>query len=317
MTKIDESKLTRAIGAAAVAGATIAGINHVTKDDDGHQITQAEHENETKRMGFKAFSMKQQARALDMASTIQDKYKSVDDHTAMKIANLAIKYEKPTWPKAEDILAVCGIESSMKPEAQSKLKKDPAIGLMQVRAKIWGLNPNELKHNIEHQIKVGSQILNDYYKKVGNVDGALQAYNVGLTNYMKKKGLNPRYVPKFDKERAMYESMYGNVLLEATKAEAIELQQWLIDANDRYTYKVKKHAADSDTVSIDVMWKERLVAQIDIGSLEPFNVTVDFLNLKASGHSVNGFSAWNDRQKFEANMTQMLNSLEVFYEREA
>jgi hypothetical protein len=149
---------------------------------------------------------KQEARARQLAQVVADKY-AVGSDFALKVAHLAVKHEKPQFPKAEDILAVIGIESSFKPNAQSALKKDPAVGLTQIRPGVWGLNAAKLKGNIEAQVKLGADILHKYYDKLKSADKALHAYNIGLTNYMKQKGLNPRYVQKFDKERDLYEAV--------------------------------------------------------------------------------------------------------------
>jgi soluble lytic murein transglycosylase-like protein len=142
----------------------------------------------------------------ELSQMILDKYgSSVDPHTAMQVAKAAKKYEKPGFPRAEDILAIVGIESSFDPESVSGLKHDPARGLMQVRPKIWNLTPKSLS-TIDKQIKVGSTILHHYYQKLGTVPSAVHAYNVGLTNFNHKKNLNPEYVRRFNAERQQYPS---------------------------------------------------------------------------------------------------------------
>lgn len=138
-----------------------------------------------------------------LANAILDKY-NVDDKLAVQVAALAKKYEKRSFPKAEDILAVIGIESSFKPHAVSQLKHDKAIGLMQVRPGVWGLSKSAL-NGVENQVKIGADILHRYYEKLGDGDKALHAYNVGITNFMKNKNLNPRYAPKVRAERERYE----------------------------------------------------------------------------------------------------------------
>lgn len=199
---LEEGKLKNAIAAGAVAAATLTGST------GGHPtyLSHDEHQSELQRLSFKNFAKQHDARAKELASVITNKY-SVGSDMALIIAKLALKHEKPTFPKAEDILAVCGIESSFKPHAVSSLKHDPAVGLMQVRPAVWKLDKQKLKSSVEEQIKTGSEILHGYYQKLKSKDAALQAFNVGITNYMKKKGLNPRYVPKFDNEREMYEGV--------------------------------------------------------------------------------------------------------------
>lgn len=134
---------------------------------------------------------------------VLSKYKHVDPTLVDTIVAAARKYERPTFPKAEDILAVVGIESSFNPKAQSKLKRDPAKGLMQVRPGVWGLDHAVLA-DVENQIRIGADILSHYYDKLKDEDAAIHAYNVGITNLRKGRGLNPGYVSKFNKERQLY-----------------------------------------------------------------------------------------------------------------
>lgn len=200
--ELNEISLKGALAAGAVAAAAVTGGS-----TGGHPkyLDKVDAESSLRRETFKGFAARADARAKELAKVVLDKY-NIDDELALKVARLAVKYEKPKFPRAEDILSVIGIESAFRPHAVSKLKKDPAMGLMQVRPVMWKQNPSEFKANIEQQIKLGSDILHRYYGKTGTVDGALQAYNVGLGNYVKKKGLNPRYVPKFEKDREMYEA---------------------------------------------------------------------------------------------------------------
>lgn len=138
-----------------------------------------------------------------LLQTVLLKYKHIDPKIAEQIVKYARKYSDKVFPTAKDILAIVGIESSFTPSAVSKLKKDPARGLMQVRPGVWGLNTSDLS-TIENQIRIGSQILSDYYSKLNDVDSAIHAYNVGITNFNKKKNLNPQYVEKYKKEKQIY-----------------------------------------------------------------------------------------------------------------
>lgn len=139
-----------------------------------------------------------------LAKMVKSKYKHVSDDMATHVALMAKKHERDIFPKAKDLLSVAGIESSFNPEAKSKLKKDPAIGLTQIRPKVWGLKPSDLD-TPEKQIKKSADILQAYHQKLGDADSALHAYNVGITNFKNKKGLNPKYVEKFKKERELYD----------------------------------------------------------------------------------------------------------------
>lgn len=135
----------------------------------------------------------------ELAKTIAAKYR-VDRDLVMKVVNLAYQYENDTFPKAKDILAIIGVESSFNPKSKSNLRHDPALGLMQVRPGIWNIDPEHLD-NVEMQIKYGSDILQHYYKKLGNAEDAIQAYNLGLTRF-RRGGRNSRYVAKYQQELA-------------------------------------------------------------------------------------------------------------------
>ena len=99
---------------------------------------------------------------------------------ARNIVNTAYKYAHPVFPTPEHILAVIGVESHFKPHATSGLASDPAIGLMQIRADVWNINPERLL-TVEDNIKFGSTILRRYYNRLHSVSKALQAYNLGIT----------------------------------------------------------------------------------------------------------------------------------------
>lgn len=134
----------------------------------------------------------------DVARAIAKKYR-VSENLVNDIVILAHKYEDAVFPKAIDILAVIAVESSFNPTAVSQLRRDPARGLMQVRPGVWGVDISDLD-NIENQIRIGTRILKRYYARTQNPDSALQAYNVGITNY--RKGIkNPRYLQKVNTAR--------------------------------------------------------------------------------------------------------------------
>ena len=130
-----------------------------------------------------------------LATKIARKFR-INPELSYKIVELAHKHEDEAFPKAIDILAVIAVESSFNPRAISKLKTDPAVGLMQVRPGIWGIDPAAL-NNIENQIKVGVRILKRYHERVGYEEGAFQAYNIGITSY-RRGNTNPRYLAKVE-----------------------------------------------------------------------------------------------------------------------
>jgi soluble lytic murein transglycosylase-like protein len=129
-----------------------------------------------------------------LAKKLAKKYR-VSEALVQEVVDLAYKYESPEFPKAADILAIIGVESSFNPNAKSNLRHDPALGLMQVRPGIWNIKPSDLA-TVEQQIKHGAQILSLYYKKLGNAEDAVHAYNIGITSFNRGRR-NERYVSKY------------------------------------------------------------------------------------------------------------------------
>lgn len=141
----------------------------------------------------------------NLTKIVLQKYK-VNPEQAKQIATLAQDNAKATFPKAADILAIVGIESSFRPEAVSGLAKDPARGLMQVRPKATGLAPDALD-SIEQQIQAGTNILSKYYDRLKSVPDAVHAYNIGIGNFIRQTKMNPKYIDKFNAERDRYSSV--------------------------------------------------------------------------------------------------------------
>lgn len=191
---LEENMIKRAIAAAAVVAAGF-GITALQQPDTAAQrshtgIVQSE-------VGSQTGSDINQ-----VVAHVSDKYR-VNPKLVAQIVHAAKKHERPDFPRAQDILAVIGVESSFNPKAVSQLKRDPARGLMQVRPGVWGMDPNQLS-TIDAQISKGAEILHAYYKKFGTKEAALHAYNVGETNHrksLKKPEVgNPRYAPKVQAE---------------------------------------------------------------------------------------------------------------------
>lgn len=140
----------------------------------------------------------------ELVKKIIQKHKKVDPDLAAKVVSLAKKYEKPVFPKAEDLLAIIGIESAFNPGAISDLETDPAHGLTQVRPIMWGQDPKTFIKDIEQQIKVSSNILDDYNRELKNPAHTVQAYNMGINAFKKGRG-NIGYLRRFEKERQLYD----------------------------------------------------------------------------------------------------------------
>ena len=135
---------------------------------------------------------------------IVSKYR-VDPNVAHDVIKFAYKYERDTFPKAKDILAVVGIESSWNPNAVSKLKKDPAVGLTQIRPGIWKsiIGDRSALRSIENQIKFAAHILHWNYKQTKNRDHAIIAYNVGIGAFSRGE-FTDNYLNKFKRERETF-----------------------------------------------------------------------------------------------------------------
>lgn len=193
---------TGALAASAVAAPTL--INKFLPHDKPQPAAEQPAAQKPTAAQQKAMDELEHRKGVDqLTQVVLAKYKHISPELAREVVTLANKYAKPNFPKAKDILAIVGIESSFDPNAVSGLKRDPARGLMQVRPVTWGLKPSDL-NGIENQIKIGSGILHQYFNRTGDIDSAVHAYNIGMRNFLNQKGLNPGYVTKFNKERQLY-----------------------------------------------------------------------------------------------------------------
>lgn len=140
-----------------------------------------------------------------LASTILDKFK-INSDKAQEIVTSAIKHSDSVFPQAHHLLAIAGIESSFNQNAVSQLKHDPAVGLTQIRPKVWNIHPKELS-TIDGQFKHTAHILKTYHEKTGNIEDAIKSYNVGITNFRrgKQQGAAHRYITKFNNELKRYD----------------------------------------------------------------------------------------------------------------
>lgn len=145
--------------------------------------------------------------APNVVEIISQRYK-VEPTMVKEIVSSVKRHEKADFPKAHHLLGLIGVESSFNPQAKSALKKDPAVGLTQIRPGVWGLGADSLS-TIDQQIAKSAEILAQYYKRLGNdANAALHAYNVGIGNHRKSlkdpSKANPRYVPKIHAETNRY-----------------------------------------------------------------------------------------------------------------
>lgn len=203
---LGEANLKQAIAAGLIGAASLAGGQAIHKAvkapvEPTHVVQQQQvsKEEPPKELETLKKDVPNEKGEMDtIANEIASNY-NIEQSLATKVVGLAYKYADPVFPTAHDILAVIGVESSFNPAAQSNLKNDPAIGLMQVRPLMWKIDPELLRSSEEAQIKYGTAILKKYFKKLKTKEAAIKAYNVGLTAYRRGQH-NPRYLPKVKKE---------------------------------------------------------------------------------------------------------------------
>jgi soluble lytic murein transglycosylase-like protein len=187
---LDEGRIKNAIASAALATAAIGLHGDTVKVNKAEPVAQ---------QTIKKSEVKQDNLA-QVAERISARYK-IDIEDAESYVALAKKHENEVFPKAEDLIALMGVESSFNPEAKSGLRKDPALGLTQIRPGVWKINPAELSSE-DNQVKYAAKILKDYYKQLGgNMASAFEAYNVGITAFKTKSRLNPAYFAKISAEK--------------------------------------------------------------------------------------------------------------------
>lgn len=188
---VNENILKHAAIAASIAGAIATGVSHISNGYD----------NPTNREVSGKIEKINPNHPDNLFNSIKSKFTKVDDDTAHEIVKSAIKHGKPDFPQAHHLVAIAGVESAMRPDVSSKLKNDPATGLMQIRPKVWGIDKKEFS-TIDGQIKHGAAILTKYHKTLGDPDKAIMAYNIGITNFKKGKQADAadRYHIKVSKE---------------------------------------------------------------------------------------------------------------------
>lgn len=194
VAQLDEITFKQAVAAAGV-GASLMGAPHKAEAPvpPARQYTMMQAP-QAKPVEQPKPQVQLTAKEQTVVNQISQRYDADPDFVS-QVVLLAKKYEKPRFPTAHDILAIIAVESEFDPDAVSALRKDPAVGLMQVRPAKWGLNAEQLR-DPETAIRIGSEILHKYYRHLGgDKDAAIQAYNVGMSNYKQGED-NPRYLLK-------------------------------------------------------------------------------------------------------------------------
>ena len=195
-TDLEEGKLKQAAIALGTAGAIAAGAlySHIkSTEKPSPELIQAiqkpvNHDPE------------------HLKNVVLQKFKKVHPEKLDMIVNAAIKHADPVFPQAHHLLALAGIESSFNEKEVSKLKKDPAVGLMQVRPGVWNIGKKELM-SIEGAMRRGAHILKTYHKQFKDPDRAVAAYNIGPENEKlgKNRDAAARYLAKFKSELSRYQ----------------------------------------------------------------------------------------------------------------
>lgn len=128
-----------------------------------------------------------------------------DKQLVREVVDLAFKYgHADQFPRPSDLLATISIESSFRPHVKSKLRTDKAVGLTQIRPRVWKhIIPTGALTSIENQVKYSALILTQYYATLGNEKDAMNAYNVGLTSH-RRGTWNPRYEAKFTDAKRLF-----------------------------------------------------------------------------------------------------------------
>jgi soluble lytic murein transglycosylase-like protein len=200
---LEEGLLKNVAAGAALIGA-LAGTYHAMKDAPSNEFPTSAVSKITKAPSIIDKDRNSSFSPDQIKSVILDKF-SVPEKKLQTIVNAAQKHGKDSFPKAHHLMAIAAIESTFNEKAKSKLRFDPAVGLMQVRPKINNIGRKELT-TIDGQIKHGSHILHQLYQKTGSVEAAVKSYNIGLTAHLsgKQKEAANRYFDKFTTELARY-----------------------------------------------------------------------------------------------------------------
>lgn len=125
---------------------------------------------------------------------------------AMAIVDAAQKEQVPSTL----IVAMVFTESTFNGNAKSKKN---AVGYMQVRPKWWdSKTPYNLKDKYEN-LYAGAWVLGHYEEKTGNLDEAVKAYNIGLTDYNKGRSVAAadRYYGKVSAEFKKVQNLYNQL----------------------------------------------------------------------------------------------------------
>lgn len=190
--QLDEGAIKNAIIGLAIAGGAF-GI---------HQATKAPTEAPIVSVGA-IHHAEEEPKFMDRQASVEHikkKFKVPHD-VATDAVNAAFKHAAPNgmFPTPHHMLALAAVESGFRPNVKSALKRDPARGMTQIRAKTSGLKPKDLA-TIDDQFKHSSAILQKMHKSMKNPHDTLTAYNNGVTATLRGGNINRAYAPKVMKE---------------------------------------------------------------------------------------------------------------------
>lgn len=112
-----------------------------------------------------------------------------------EVIRIAVSLEYKDFPTAADILTIARDESSFNPFASNKDSK----GIMQV---------NFGSFNVFENMSQGVEILREYFLRTGSKVSAIQAYNIGIGNFLKGKfkDSGKQYLQLFNRRYKSYEN---------------------------------------------------------------------------------------------------------------
>jgi soluble lytic murein transglycosylase-like protein len=183
--QVEEGLIKNAIGATLIAGAALGAYKASQDAPRPQKVISGTVQK------FEPRPMNQDEATQKLVS-----HWNVHPNTAHQITQAAWKYGNTEHVTPHVLLGLMATESSFKFDARSKLKRDAAVGLMQVRPKMHGLKPTDFS-TIDSQVKHGSELLKKFHTRMGNLKDGLTAYNNGVTATLRNRdNVNHDYAPK-------------------------------------------------------------------------------------------------------------------------
>lgn len=142
----------------------------ISDRDDRYELLKAE--NDTLKRKIKELLTVENTSELHITNYILKYYKKVPPVLAREIAKVVLEKSAEHNVSFHVIVAVMEVESNFDPFSVSKLKKDPARGLMQVRYNVWkealGMKSAYDLHSVTGGIDAGTRVLRTYLDQTKN-----------------------------------------------------------------------------------------------------------------------------------------------------